>query len=65
MIVGESYRDGNRTMVWVKCPVCDDERGVKKKYSTESPTRLCKVCHLKRVKEVMSSMWIGDKYAKE
>lgn len=64
MKIGQSYREDNRTMVWVICPECKDERGVKKKYSIESTNRLCKVCNLKRVKDVMSSMWVKDKYDK-
>ena len=57
VIVGESYREDNRTMLWVICPACREERGVKKKYSTESTKRLCKVCHLRNAKVNMNGLW--------
>ena len=63
MIIGESYRDGNRTMVWVICPVSREERGVKKKYTVESTDRLCKVCNLKNAKVFMRGLW--DKSSEE
>jgi hypothetical protein len=50
-------------MVWVICPVCREERGVKKKYTVESTDRLCKVCNLKNAKVIMRGLW--DKSSEE
>ncbi len=57
MNVGETYREDGRTMLWVTCPECSLERGIKKKYTSESSFRLCKECNLKQAKIHMRSLW--------
>ena len=58
--VGETFRQGKRTMMWVICPLCRDERGVPKNSATQSDQRLCKECSLRKAKANMGALWKGS-----
>ena len=58
--VGETFRQDKRTMVWVICPICKEERSAYKNSSTQSDQRLCKECGLRKAKAGIGSLWKGS-----
>jgi len=57
MVVGEFFKEGNKRMLWVRCPMCEEERGAPVRTKEDLPSRLCKVCNLKNAKINMESIW--------
>jgi len=58
MEVGEFFKEGNKRMLWVICPICKEERGTPVRTREDLPSRLCKVCNLNNAKVNMESLWL-------